>query len=503
MPYSVALGVPHERLATQAGALLAEDDELHVIGTATDAGALMSVLGSRQSDVAMLHEDIGPLPVMDLAREIASRFPYVAVVLLVKDRTSEILRGALQAGARDVLTLPLSFEELAGVKGAGAWSQMVRAGAAEAVATDGAIGIGGTTIVVAGAKGGVGATTVALHLALEAATQRTRSVCLVDFDLQNGDVGIYLDLTHRRSVADLLQVSQELSGRVLEDALYLHHSGVRVLLAPQAGEQAEDVTASPARHILAALRANFDYVVVDVGATVSEGTAVAVEFADEVVIVATPDVPALRGANRLLAMWERLEIRKEGVRVVLNRTSRVSEIQHDLARRVVGAPVTRASIPAGFRDLEPAINTGVPARATDGSLKAGLRDLADELGMLVAERGGRRKRVLGQSGQVAAETVGIAFLVILVALGLWQMALVGLTYVFAGHSAREGARAMAVSDPVSEAVHADLPGPWASDVAVDEGDDYVEVTLRTPVFVPGIDGPFEVTSRAGAVLEDE
>ena len=122
-------------------------------------------------------------------------------------------------------------------------------------------------VAIAGAKGGVGATTVAVHLALEAARRGPdRSVCLVDFDLQAGDVRSYLDLTHRRSVGDLVDVASDLSSRQLDESLSAHPSGLRVLLPPPEGERAEDVTGDVARRILGALRSRFDVVVVDVGA---------------------------------------------------------------------------------------------------------------------------------------------------------------------------------------------------------------------------------------------
>ncbi|MGH2698713.1 MAG: AAA family ATPase, partial [Actinomycetota bacterium] len=325
MSYKILLGIGESSLAGQAADLMAEDGDLAVVGAVGQAGDVMSTLASVEIDVVVLHEDIGPLPVMDLAREVGQRYPQVSIVLVVRERTPEILRAALQAGARDVLATPLSFEELQGVKAAGAWTQQLRERARGEAASTMSLGIGGQLVAVSGAKGGAGCSTVALHLALTAAGGRGRSVCLADFDLQSGDIGILLDLSHRRSVFDLLDVAHELSARVLEDALYVHESGLRVLLAPQDGEQEEDVTAPAARRILGALKSNFDVVIVDVGSVVTEANAVAIDMADRVLMVATPDVPSLRAANRTLEMWNRLEIRLpvpdkgSEVLIVLNR----------------------------------------------------------------------------------------------------------------------------------------------------------------------------------------
>jgi pilus assembly protein CpaE len=517
MTYNVLLGIADSTLAGQAADLMAEDGDLTVVGSAQEAGDVMSGLASEVVDVVVLHEDIGPLPVMDLAREVGQRYPQVSIVLVVRERTPEILRSALQAGARDVLAVPLSFEELQGVKAAAAWTQQLRERARGETATSMSLGIGGQLVAVAGAKGGTGCSTVALNLALSTtAAGRGRSVCLVDFDLQSGDIGILLDLSHRRSVHDLLDVAHELSPRVLEDALYVHQSGLRVLLAPENGEQEEDVNAPAARRILGGLKSNFDVVIVDVGTVVTEANAVAIDMADRVLMVSTPDVPSLRAANRLLELWNRLEIRApksdkgSEVLIVLNRAHRDSEVQPDLVRKVVEAPLAQTVIPAGFRDLEPAVNTGVPSRLSDGSLKGSFTGLADEVGLIPSEekkkskvRAGQPRRLLGQSGQAAVETVGLAFLIILIALFAFQMVLVGLTYVVAGHGAREGARALSVGENVNRTVSEETHSIWRGGLDVDEGDDFVRVTLQVPMIVPGVGSPFEVNAQSGAVVEGQ
>lgn len=510
MAYSVLLGIADAAVASQAAALVGEETDLEVIGAPVrDASDVMAAIDSSGADVVLLHEDIGPLPVMDLAKEITGRWPHVGVVLVVRDRTPEVLRAALQAGARDVLALPLSFEELIGVKGAGAWSHTVRdqvlAGRAAAMT----FGVGGRMIAVAGAKGGVGATTVSVHLALEAAgARRGRSVCLVDLDLQAGDVGLLLDLTHRRSIADLLDVAHELSPRVFEDALYVHQSGLRVLLAPEAGEQEEDVGAPAARRILGALKSNFDVVIVDVGTTVTEANAVAVDMADQVLVVTTPDVPALRAVNRLLGLWERLDVKGSDVAVVLNRVNRDAEVQPDLVKKVVDAPVAKTVIPSGWRELEPAANTGVPARLGDGGLRSAFGKLARESGAAPAEDARPKARSGREAGQVAVETIGIFFLFLLVAALLWEIVLVGVTYVMAGHAARSGAEVMNVggsSHEIEAVAREEVIGAWRDgmEVEVDTDGAFVEVSLPVPVAFPGVQTSFRIEGRAGGVVEEE
>ena len=190
-------------------------------------------------------------------------------------------------------------------------------------------------IAVAGSKGGVGTTTVALQLVLAATRMAPgRPVCLVDFDLHKGDLRALLDAPHRRSVADLV-VANEIGVRHLQETLYTHTDGFRVLLAPEEGEQAGDIDSAVARNVLSAVKARHALTVVDVGAVRHRGDAIAAELASHVLIVTTPDVLALRGVRRMRELWKRLGVRAdEDVRVVLNQASRGREIQPDLARKV-------------------------------------------------------------------------------------------------------------------------------------------------------------------------
>jgi pilus assembly protein CpaE len=509
MNYRILLGVAEIGIADQVRAIVEEDQEFSVVDIAFDGAEVITALARHEIDALVVHEDLGPLPVMDFARDVSARYPHIGIVLIAREPTPELLRSALQSGMRDVLSLPLAFEEIQeGLRGAAAWSRLVR----ERMSGDGVIdpmySAGGKMIAIAGAKGGTGTSTVAVHLALEATRRnRARTVCLADFDLQAGDVGLLLDLAHRRSVADLRDVAHDLSPRQIENTVYRHPSGLRVLLAPTEGEYAEEIDMATARRILGALRSCYDIVIVDVGTVVSDANAMATEMADEVFVVTTPDVPSLRAANRLMALWERLQARKESIRVILNRVDKDLEVQPDLVRKVVDAPLTKTMIPAGFKHLEAAVNAGAPDRAEDGPLHVAIGKLVAEMD-LAPTRDKRKsklelRRQAPESGQATAETVALAPLIAIVIIGLWQMVLFGLTFVFAGHAAREGARELAVGGDVAQTVTEDLPGAWRDGSSHDEGDDWVEVTLRVPALAPGIfSSPWSLSIRAGTVVEE-
>jgi len=504
--YRILLGIPDAETASDVAALAGEGGELEVIGTAGTADELATAVGRGRLDAVLIHEDLGPLPAMDVARNLAGAQPQLAFVMLAREVTPELLRSALQSGVRDVLSLPLTLETLEeGVRRAATWSQALRERLDDDNLAVAANRVGGRIVAIAGAKGGVGATMLAVQLALAAGRADTESVtCLVDFDLQKGDIRSLLDIPSRRSVLDLAAVSDDLGARSLDETLYVHRSGLRILLAPELGEDAEDLSEVAARRILGALKFQYDLVVVDVGAVVTEAGAVAVELADEVLVVTTPDVPALRAANRVTALWERLNVRREDVLVVLNRVNRESEIQPELARKVLSRPLAERTLPAAYRDLEAALNTGHPERLAQTGLHRAIIGLAQEVGLLTRTTDRRKLRLRAEAGQASIEFTGLITIIFLITALLWQIAIVGYTFVLSGNAAREGARALAVGSDPAQAAKDHVASPWRNGMKVTVSADkkHVTASLPVPVVVPMIHFPgLHVTEKEGTVLE--
>ncbi|MGV9252167.1 AAA family ATPase [Streptomyces sp. NPDC003697] len=334
-------------------------------------------------EVVVVHERIGPVPALELVREVALRFPAVGVILLTSDAGPALFSAAMDSGARGLVALPLSYEDVASrVQAVAQWSVGVRRHLGHG--GDVFTGVGGRVVTVSGAKGGVGTTLTAVHLAL-AAQASGYGTALVDMDLQAGDVASYLDVQFRRSVVDLAAIT-DISPRVLADAVFRHDTGVALLLAPGEGERGEEVTDRAARQIVSALRSRYEVVVLDCGAQLSGAGAAAIEMADTALLLTTPDVVAVRAARRTVRMWDRLQIRKaEETTIVVNRHTRATEIQPPLIQRITGTVVAGTPIPANFKELQGAVDAG-RVHELDGrsAVKQALWSLAGELGLVKA-----------------------------------------------------------------------------------------------------------------------
>ncbi|AKZ57857.1 Septum site-determining protein [Streptomyces ambofaciens ATCC 23877] len=408
MPTRILPAVGDADAARSVTTLLSQLPDAEPVAPVVDSTQLVDTLARLAAEsvdelpeVVVVHERIGPVPALELIREVALRFPAVGVILVTSDPGPGLFQAAMDHGARGLVALPLNYEELASrVHAVAQWSVGVRRhlGSGGDVFT----GAGGTVVTVSGAKGGVGASLTAIQLAL-AAQASGRPTALVDMDLQTGDIASYLDVQFRRSVADLATIT-DISPRVLADAVFRHDTGLALLLAPGEGERGEDVTDRAARQIVGALRSRYEVVVIDCGAQLGGAGAAAVEMADTALLVTTPDVVAVRGAKRAVRMWDRLQIRKaEETTVVVNRHTRATEIQPALIQRITGTLVAATAVPANFKELQGAVDAGrVHELDSRSTVKQALWALAGELGLVKAaaadRKGGRFRGDRGSAG---------------------------------------------------------------------------------------------------------
>ncbi len=514
----VALGVADQTLAISLKTTLSEIEGVDICYVAESGSELVSAVTRLSPDVVFVHDQLGPDPVWPVIRDLASRLPGCALLVTTADPSPEVFARAMDSGARGVVTLPLSYEDIrARLVGASDWArQMQRLLAGSGLGRDDTASA--RILAFVGAKGGVGTTTIATHLALDSVRALPgQKVCLVDLDLEKGDVTAVLDVRHGRSIADLAKVAADLSPFTVPDAIVVHESGLHVLLTPADVRDVDAITLLAVRQIFSVLRTEYDVIVVDGGSHVTPMQATLVDLADEVVVVSNPDVSCLRSLRRALSAWETLGVRREAeVRVLLNRMSRADLVQGDVGR-MVQAQVLGVGLAAMYRRLEPAINSRDPLAVRDRGWWEALRAIGREIGVGrgqtagapgVAESpsGGRRAPRRDDGGSIAVETVTVVPAVLAVCLVCWQVLLIGLTFVWSGHAAGAGARALSVNRDPGPAARAAVPGSVAGNLSIDPEragvTDRVTVSLPAPLVAPGIASlPLRISSTRSVVVE--
>lgn len=477
-------------------------DLAHVVSTIKD---LVAVLDDDDVDVVVIDSGFAEVPVLDTIRNLAQSHPFLGTIVLSRDDSASMLTSVIEAGARALISTPLSLQDVqVRVDNAATWSRSLR----QHVRGDGRgalRGGRGRIITVAGAKGGSGTTVITTLLGMDNVSP-TSSICLVDLDLRNGHLGFYTGVSARRSVADLADVASELTGRSVREVVNDVPAGFAVLTAPENVERAEDVTGLAVRQILSQLRSQFEVVLVDLGCTLDEPRATALEMADESVLVVGSDVVSLRAGRRVINSWERLSLRQpEDVKMVVNRASREREVQPELAKRIVKASLVGV-IPDALSELEGPINTGALTSAKPATIGKAIRQLSVNLGLREGEaaapqstgrksaRLSRRERTAtvaraGEAGQAMVELPVMVFIFLTVFLMCLQGLAVGAAHIFARHAATEVAREASVGADRATidatASHA-LPLSFGdgAGVSVDTSANRVQVTVHTPRIFP-------------------
>lgn len=377
----VATGRPEHRSSFSDA--FAEVAEIEVVSYVEGFSELDAAMVRFNPEVIVLDDTLESESATEIARIMLQRDPATPLLLWTDRETSQVLADALEAGMRGVLTRPLSVEDAsAKITAAGEWGRRLRGNSLATPRSNAA----GTLIAVFGAKGGVGTSTLSVQLARLTAASGWPACVLVDLDLYAGDLPSLLDLSHQRSILDLVPVSDHLNERYLSDALYVHPSGVRVLPGPARTERAEEITESIARRVLGALRSYFPFVIVDCGSRLDDANAVAVEIADHALMVTVPEVPCLLAARRHLAAFSRLNIRPDQrVMAVVNRQSKRSEFQVADIRRTLDIPVADVAIPDREAAFHTPTNDADPTRLEDKAVLRALRRLSRQLDLLRGE----------------------------------------------------------------------------------------------------------------------
>jgi len=164
----------------------------------------------------------------------------------------------------------------------------------------------GRAIVVTSGKGGVGKTTTTANVGVALAASGAR-VVLIDADvgLRNLDIVLGLEARVRHHVLDVLEGNAELDDALVSDKRV---PSMKLLAASQTREK-DDVDTDAFRRLVEQLRERFDYVLVDCPAGIEKGFRNAIAGADEAIIVCTPEVSAVRDADRVVGLLgERVKI---------------------------------------------------------------------------------------------------------------------------------------------------------------------------------------------------
>jgi Flp pilus assembly CpaE family ATPase len=279
--------------------------------------------------------------------------PAVGVILARREVDVTLLTQALQSGVREVVPAGDYTALAAACRRSYEVSRRMLAPPPMEDASPGQI------VTVFSAKGGCGKTTLATNIGVALARQASAGrVCVVDLDLSFGDVAISLQLSPLRTIADGLPMVGHLDMAGTASLLTAYLPGLAMLLAPVTPGDAEKVPPRLVGELLGVLRNMFDYVVIDTPAQFSEHVLTAIDVSSQLVLITTPDVPALKNLRVTLDMLDLLAYPRQIRSVVVNRSDSKVGLSLEHVEKAVRCPIS-AYIPSS-RAVPISINKGVP-----------------------------------------------------------------------------------------------------------------------------------------------
>lgn len=298
------------------------------------------------------------------------------VVASAPPLSSELLMEAMHAGVSEFLPKPLTAQ---GMEKALEHARRKLGKAADG----GEERRAGQVVVFFSAKGGTGATTLCTNTAIDVHRTTREKTLLVDLELELGETALQLGEEPRFSVVDLVRNFHRVDSDLLASYIQHHESGVDLLSAPYQPADFEAVSGNLITRILAFLRGQYDYVFVDAPRALNPATVAALEAADRLVLVTTPDVPSLRNLTRCLPLLKRLggDRPDDWIRLVVNRHDPRGLISLQEIQKTTGHPVFVA-VRNDYRTVMAAINEGTPP------IMCGATDFGDDVRRLAGRLAG-------------------------------------------------------------------------------------------------------------------
>lgn len=335
------------------------------------AQTLISVLRQDQPDVLLLDLPLADEAAMAQVEAALVQAPGTHLVLVSPDTSMEFLKRAMRAGAREVLPAPLSpatvQQAVEHAKGSQSFSSRQR-------------DMVGRVLAMIPAKGGAGATFLLTNLAYALSKQGKR-VAVIDLNLYFGDAAIFLgDKKIVASLVDLTRQVERMDSALLHSSMIKLSDHLHLLAASESPEDVNEVSTMGVEKIIELARSQYDFVLLDVSSTLDPVAVKALDLADTICLTLQLNLPFIRAAKHMVAVFRELGYSQEKMIVIVNRYDKGDTITLADVEKATLLKIGR-TIPNSHNAVSASVNQGVPLldMAPRDPVASALRAWAQEL----------------------------------------------------------------------------------------------------------------------------
>lgn len=302
-------------------------------------------------DTSELLVVIGPDMPMSQVKELMDTYrtfrPAMGVVLVRRRLDVVIMNEALQSGVREVV----AFDDGEGIINACRRSLAISRKMLETVQVGSYVETHqGKVVIIFSAKGGCGKTTLSVNLAQSLAKDPETKVCIVDFDLQFGDIAVALQVEPTKNISNILGLGANVDSLALRSVVVNREKNLDLLLAPNNPADVELIDSTLANAILVNLKNMYDYVIVDSPPAFTEVILKAFDLADTCFLLTTLDMPAIKNLRVAMQTLGVLGLQPEMCNVVVNRSDSkagltVEDVEEAVGKKVVARIPTSRDVP--------------------------------------------------------------------------------------------------------------------------------------------------------------
>jgi len=367
----ITLVTPNEDNARTWGTALRGESafDVTIVTTALPAA---NVLMNGMIPEMLLVETTTPKDFLAL-EALASAHPEIDYVVVGNEPSPDFLLRAMRAGVREVLPAPAAPADVL--------TALRRQARKRAQLDTTRPAQNSKVLAFVSCKGGSGATFVAANLSHLLTEGGQRNVALIDLNLQFGDAALFVSSeTPLSNVADVARNIGRLDADLLRSSMSQVAPGLWVLAAPEDPARVADVTPEHVRQIIRQAREMFDFVVLDVGRSLSAVSLQALDNADEIFAVLQLTLPFIRDGKRLRNVFRSLDYPPQKIHWVVNRHEKDGQFTVDDLKKTLAIEHV-ITLPNHYEAVAASVNQGVPVEriAPRTTIAKALRDLAKEI----------------------------------------------------------------------------------------------------------------------------